>query len=265
MFETFRLVTSAPSSNALEMETDVRSKSEKDSPGTNSKVLKEPSIFQGIERYVSGLILELMVNMRLRNSLVSFFLSVALGQRVTITNGTVQGGTCPSSAANFYHSIPFAQPPIGNLRFAAPQPYNREFNGTLDATKAAPSCIQFDPQLGEPRPWSEDCLFLNVWTPQNASSCDKLPVKVWVYGGSNVGGGISNPMYDGCNAAVDSIVVSINYRLGPLGFLGLEKAGLSGNYAVQDILLGLQWVQDNIEAFGGDSVSLFLARHWVRY
>lgn len=80
-----------------------------------------------------------------------------------------------------------------------------------------------------------------------------------------MGGGISNPMYDGCNAAVESIVVSINYRLGPLGFLGLEKAGLSGNYAVQDILLGLQWVQDNIEAFGGDSVSFFLARHCVRY
>ena len=193
--------------------------------------------------------------MRLRASLLSLLLPAVLAQKVTISNGEIQGGGCPSSAANFYHSIPFARPPVGDLRFAAPQPYVQRYNGTLNGTRSAPTCIQFNEQFGEPEPWSEDCLFLNVWTPRNASGCSKLPVKVWVYGGSNLAGGISNALYDGCNSAEDAIVVAINYRLGPLGFLGLEKAGLSGNFAVQDLLLGLRWVQENIEAFGGDPVS----------
>lgn len=193
--------------------------------------------------------------MRLRTSLLSLLSPVALAQKVTVANGTIQGGTCSSAAVNFFHSIPFAQPPVGNLRFAAPQPYVQSYNGTLNGTRPAPTCIQFNEEFAEPKPWTEDCLFLNVWTPQNASDCSKLPVKVWIYGGSNVGGGISNALYDGCNSAVDSVVVAINYRLGPLGFLGLEKAGLAGNFAVQDLLLGLRWVQENIEAFGGDPVS----------
>lgn len=77
-----------------------------------------------------------------------------------------------------------------------------------------------------------------------------------MYGGSNEGGGISDPTYSGCFSAADSIVVSANYRLGPLGFLALSDLGLTGNYALQDQLLALQWVQDNIARFGGDPVSL---------
>ncbi|KAJ4286422.1 hypothetical protein N0V90_013121 [Kalmusia sp. IMI 367209] len=149
------------------------------------------------------------------------------------------------------------QPPLGSLRFAAPLPYDQKFNGTLDGTKAAPSCIQFGSAFIEPEPRSEDCLYLDVWVPQNAST-QCLPVKVWVYGGSFTGGGVSDPLYDGCNAATDSIVVSVNYRLGPLGFLGLKSVGLTGNYAVQDVLLGLQWVQDNIRDFGGDPNQVLL-------
>lgn len=79
-----------------------------------------------------------------------------------------------------------------------------------------------------------------------------LPVKVWVYGGSNEGGGVSDPTYNGCFSAQDSIVVSVNYRLGPLGFLALEDLGLTGNYGLQDQLLALRWVKENIANFGGD-------------
>ncbi|OAG06690.1 alpha/beta-hydrolase [Paraphaeosphaeria sporulosa] len=196
--------------------------------------------------------------MRLHRSALALLAPSALAQIVTVSNGTIHGGSCPSSAAIYYRAIPFAQPPLGPLRFAAPQPFNQKFNGSLDGTKNAPTCIQFGSDFLEPQPWSEDCLFLNVWAPKNASSISKLPVKVWIYGGSNTAGGISDPLYDGCNSAVDSIVVSINYRLGPLGFLGLEDAGLSGNYAVQDLLLGLRWVQENIEAFGGDASKVLL-------
>jgi hypothetical protein len=88
------------------------------------------------------------------------------------------------------------------------------------------------------------------------TSASSLPVKVWIYGGGENSGGISNPLYDGCNLAKDNtILVSINYRLGALGFLALESAGIGGNFGIQDILLGLQWIQSNIAAFGGDPVS----------
>ncbi len=99
-------------------------------------------------------------------------------------------------------------------------------------------------------------LYLDIWVPPNATSASGLPVKVWIYGGGEESGGISNPLYDGCNLAKhNTLVVSINYRLGPLGFLALESAGIGGNFGIQDILLGLQWIQSNIAAFGGDPVS----------
>jgi carboxylesterase type B len=101
-------------------------------------------------------------------------------------------------------------------------------------------------------------LFLNVWTPGNATKSSKLPVKVWVHGGGDEGGGVNNPTYDGCYTATDSILVAVNYRLGPLGGLSLSSLGLTGNYNIQDLLLSLQWVQENVEAFGGDPVRL----HW---
>jgi para-nitrobenzyl esterase len=80
-------------------------------------------------------------------------------------------------------------------------------------------------------------------------------VKVWFYGGVNRVGGIADPTYDGCYSATDSIVVSINYRLGPLGFLALPSLGLHGNYAIRDQMLALHWIQENVAAFGGDPVS----------
>lgn len=99
-------------------------------------------------------------------------------------------------------------------------------------------------------------LYLDVWVPPNATSTSNLPVKVWIYGGGEQGGGIQNPMYDGCNlAAHDTLLVSINYRLGPLGFLTLASAGIAGNFGIQDLVLGLEWVQSHITAFGGNPVS----------
>lgn len=100
-------------------------------------------------------------------------------------------------------------------------------------------------------------LYLDIWTPADATAGSKLPVKFWVYGGGGEGGSISDPLYNGCNLATDSIVVSVAFRLGALGFLSLESAGIAGNFAVQDLLLALQWVQDNVAAFGSDPVSSY--------
>jgi carboxylesterase type B len=97
-------------------------------------------------------------------------------------------------------------------------------------------------------------LFINVWTPGNATISSKVPVKVWIHGGGDEGGGVNNPLYDGCYTATDSILVAMNYRLGPLGGLSSTTLGLTGNYHIQDLLLALQWVQENIAAFGGDPV-----------
>ena len=99
-------------------------------------------------------------------------------------------------------------------------------------------------------------LYLDIWVPPNANSTSNLPVKVWIYGAGEQGGGIQNPLYDGCNlAAYGTLVVSISYRVGPLGFLTLASSGIAGNFGVQDLLLGLEWVQSHIPAFGGNPVS----------
>lgn len=105
---------------------------------------------------------------------------------------------------------------------------------------------------------SNHSLFIDVWIPANATATSKLPVKVWLYGGANEAGGISNPTYDGCTASASVIQVSINYRVGPLGFLTVQELGIAGNQGLQDQLLGLRWVQENIGAFGGDPSRVLL-------
>ncbi|KAK8023550.1 alpha/beta-hydrolase [Apiospora rasikravindrae] len=174
-----------------------------------------------------------------------------------LQNGTVLGGKCKDVNVNSFFSIPYAKAPVGDLRFAPPQPYDKTF-GVLNGTAPAPACIQFDKTFGETGPQSEDCLFVDVWAPASAAPDSKLPVKVWLYGGSNMAGGISNPTYDGCHAAVDSILVSVNYRVGPLGFLALKGLGLGGNFGSMDQMLALRWVQENIPAFGGDPTKVLL-------
>ncbi|KAI8966321.1 alpha/beta-hydrolase [Daldinia sp. FL1419] len=176
---------------------------------------------------------------------------------VKTRSGIVHGGQCDTVDVNYFHSIPYAKPPLGELRFAPPEPYYNSC-GVINATKPAPACIQFSGLFDEHTATSEDCLYLDIWAPASATPESKLPVKVWLYGGGNEGGGISDPTYNGCFSAVDSIVVSINYRVGPLGYLALFDLGLTGNYGIMDQLLGLRWVQDNIAAFGGDTSEVLL-------
>lgn len=102
------------------------------------------------------------------------------------------------------------------------------------------------------QPLTNGSLTVDVYVPFNAKEDSKLPVKVWAYGGFNAAGGTADPLYDACNLATDAVVVEFNYRLGPMGFLALESAGIGGNMAIQDGLATLEWVQDNIAQFGGD-------------
>ncbi|KAI1075441.1 alpha/beta-hydrolase [Whalleya microplaca] len=178
---------------------------------------------------------------------------------VQLGKGSVHGGKCKTTDVNYFLSIPYAKPPIGELRLAPPQPASSSTCKSLNGTNPAPACIQFGSTFVETGPQSEDCLFVNVWAPASATRGSNLPVKVWLYGGANSAGGIADPMYNGCFSATDSILVSINYRVGPLGFLALSDLGLRGNYGIMDQLLGLHWVQENISRFGGNpkSVTLF--------
>jgi para-nitrobenzyl esterase len=186
--------------------------------------------------------------------------------------GQVAGVQLPDGV-RAYKSIPFAKPPIGDLRWRAPQPV-APWSGTLVADKFGPICAQPDPLGGnsiftrlfftpiEPR--SEDCLYLNVWTA--ASAGDKRPVMVWIPGGGFRGGSAAGAIYDGAALARKGVVlVSFNYRLWKFGFLALPELSnesehhVSGNYGLLDQIAALRWVKGNIAAFGGDpdNVTIF--------
>jgi para-nitrobenzyl esterase len=153
-----------------------------------------------------------------------------------------------------YRGIPFAAPPVGDLRWRAPQPAAK-WEGVRQATKFAPGPMQRgNPPSGK----SEDCLYLNLWTPAKSAS-DRIPVLVWIYGGGFNGGSTSELNYSGENLAKKGVVlVSIAYRVGQLGFLAHSELSVespnhvSGNYGLLDMIAGLQWMQKNITAFGGD-------------
>lgn len=166
-----------------------------------------------------------------------------------------------------FKGIPFAVPPVGPLRWKPPAPMPR-WDGIRKTMDFGPACLQPKPQLSnvytrEPMPMSEDCLTLNIWTPKNAHN---LPVFFWIYGGALVGGASREPFYDGTRIADRGIVVvTINYRLGVLGWLAhpeLSKEsplGISGNYGLLDQIEALQWVKRNIGAFGGDPSNVTIA------
>src|SRR5215471_12280387 len=148
-----------------------------------------------------------------------------------------------------YRGIPYALPPIGDLRWAPPQPYPR-WSDLRVATSFGAVC----PQDGITND-SEDCLFLNIWTPRAAVDRGKrLPVMVFIHGGYFVFGAGSLPIYDGAYLAAsgNAVVVTLNYRLGALGFLVVPELGLTGNYGILDQRQALRWVAENIAAFGGD-------------
>ena len=165
--------------------------------------------------------------------------------------GLVQGTN--EDALKVFRGIPFAAPPIGDLRWRAPEPAAK-WDGIRAADKFAADPYQGD---GKGRV-GEDCLYLNVWTPAK-SPTERVPVLVWIYGGGFSFGSSSSPVHDGAHLARKGVVlVSINYRVGPLGFLALPGLSaesprhVSGNYGLLDLIAGLQWVRKNIAAFGGD-------------
>lgn len=184
---------------------------------------------------------------------------------LTTSAGQLQGTT--EGNTYVFKGIPFAQPPVGILRWKAPQPLS-PWAGVFQAKTFGSVCAQGDPLAGKSR-GQEDCLFLNVWTPKNRKPGALLPVMVWVHGGGFFagGGGGDGPMegvYNG-TALVEKanvVYVSFNYRLGSLGFLshpGLSDETAyhgSGNYGMLDQQAALKWVQNNIQAFGGDKANV---------
>ena len=175
---------------------------------------------------------------------------------VHLDTGIVSGVSGSTSDARVYKGIPFAAPPVGSLRWRAPQPAAR-WDGVRKAEKFGSVCMQSAAGPAA-QPASEDCLYLNVWTAAK-SATERRPVMVWIYGGGFTGGSGSVPGYDGDALSQKGVVVvTFNYRLGPFGFLAhpeLTKESdrrASGNYGLMDQVAALEWVQRNIAAFGGD-------------
>ncbi len=191
--------------------------------------------------------------------------AAAFAEPVKTTAGLVEGKAAVDGVRAFL-GIPYAAPPVGERRWREPQPV-ASWQGVRPATAFGSRCLQgriFDDMIFEDTP-SEDCLYLNVWTPARAAG-DRLPVMVWIYGGGFQAGSTSEPRQNGARLAGKGVVVvSMNYRLGVFGFLAhpeLTKEsghGASGNYGFMDQLAALRWVRDNIAAFGGDpgKVTLF--------
>lgn len=190
---------------------------------------------------------------------------------VNTTKGQVRGFVSESSLGKpvrVFYGIPYAQPPVGEKRFSLPEPKN-SWTGVFDATIKPNSCVQtideFYGNFSGSVMWnantnrSEDCLKLNVWAPISPVEC--VAVLVWIYGGGFYSGTSTLDVYDARTLASEEnvIVVSMNYRVASLGFLSFGDKRMPGNAGLYDQLLALQWVRDNIGAFGGDTkrVTLF--------
>jgi para-nitrobenzyl esterase len=178
---------------------------------------------------------------------------------VRITDGTIRGAAVAGGFA--FRGLPYAAPPTGNLRWRPPQPPAR-WRGVRDATQFGPSCPQAASAFSPPGPFSEDCLYLNVSTPTLRPGASR-PVLVWIHGGGFTQDSGRN--YDPAKLAADGIVVvTINYRLGALGFLAhpalaSRPGGPAGNYGLMDQQAALRWVQANISRFGGNPRNVTIA------
>ena len=190
--------------------------------------------------------------------------AISWARPVAVESGVVEGET--KDGLTMYKGVPFAAPPLGQLRWREPQPI-APWKGTRKATSFAPACMQQGVSMpGEKPPEvSEDCLYLNIWTPAKAAD-ERLPVLVWIHGGGYTNGSASMPLYWGDKLAQRGIVaVTIAYRLGPLGFLAhpelTAESGRksSGNYGLLDQIAALEWIQRNIAAFGGDRERVTIA------
>ncbi|XP_014362171.2 esterase FE4 [Papilio machaon] len=181
---------------------------------------------------------------------------------VTITDGKLRGKICQSlNGVKFYtfKGIPYAKPPVGDLRFSIPEP-PEPWEGVKDTTKNCNICAQYDRATGTVI-GDEDCLYLNVYTPRLPHEGPQLPVMVFIHGGGFLFGNGTDDTLHGPDYLIEKevVIVSLNYRLGILGFLSLGQKGASGNMGLKDQLLALKWVQQNIAQFGGDpkNVTIF--------
>ena len=198
----------------------------------------------------------------------------AINSPVKIESGMVAGIPGSDLKVTQFLGIPFAAPPVGDLRWRPPQP-PAPWQGVRKADRVSAGCMQFPAAEGPGVPWtrefnahgsiSEDCLYLNVWTPA-ASANEERPVLVWIHGGRYADGSTAIPIYSGKGLAKKGlVVVSVNYRLNVLGFLAhpeLSKESghaASGNYGFMDQQAALRWVQRNVAAFGGDPAKVTVA------
>jgi len=186
---------------------------------------------------------------------------------VKTANGKIEGTGPQASGVREFRGVPFAAPPVGKLRWAAPQPV-KNWPGVRKASEFGPRCMQqalFGDMGFRSAGMSEDCLYLNVWTPAKSAGA-KLPVMVYFFGGGFVAGDGSEPRYDGESLASKGILtVTISYRLGIFGFLAHPELTresphhASGNYTLLDQTAALHWVRQNIAAFGGDPGKVTIA------
>jgi para-nitrobenzyl esterase len=192
--------------------------------------------------------------------------SAAIDDPVRLQDGLISGVPGAVNGLRVFKGIPFAAPPVGDLRWRAPQPV-AAWDGVRKADAFSKICTQVHRAKGsyfqlefelEPEPTGEDCLYLNIWTAAQSPD-EKRPVMVWIYGGGFVGGSGSTPAHSGAGLAQKgAVVVTLNYRLGVFGLLAhpelTSESGhnASGNYALMDQIAALKWVQGNIAAFGGD-------------
>ena len=199
---------------------------------------------------------------KLALSAITLLFAISLAAQsdvVRVDSGKLQGVT--AGAVESFKGVPFAAPPVGQLRWRAPQPVE-PWSGVRLAKSYSADCMQV-PFPSDAAPLgttpAEDCLYLNVWRPAGTKADAKLPVMFWIYGGGFVNGGSSPAVYDGSKFAAKGVVfVSANYRLGRFGFFAFPELtkqnadGMVGNYGFMDQIAALKWVQKNIGAFGGD-------------
>jgi para-nitrobenzyl esterase len=195
-------------------------------------------------------------------------LCASAADRVKTANGVVETTAAPVNGVRAFKGIPFAQPPVGDLRWRAPQP-PKNWSGARNADEFGPRCMQRTGPNADywfrSNGMSEDCLYLNVWTPAKSSK-ERLPVLVYIFGGGFQNGDGSEPRYDGASMAAKGIVaVTLNYRTNLFGFfvhsdLAAESPHkAAGNYGLLDQVAALRWVEKNIAAFGGDPKRVTIA------
>ncbi len=195
--------------------------------------------------------------------------SLAMADPLTVKTqqGKIHGKSLNDAKVRAFLGMPYAAPPVGDLRWKAPQP-PAKWKGVRDATKYGARCVQgnaFDDMVFQDAGENEDCLYLNVFAPADAKAKAGLPVMFWIHGGGYRGGSASEPRHNGDFLPAKGVVlVTINYRLGVFGFLvtkdlASEAGGSAGNYGLMDMIAALRWVQQNIAQFGGDpgNVTIF--------